>query len=470
MRRIGRNATAVLVGLGLVFGLAVSSPQDALADSKPDCVAQLQIKDAPNAEDATKDPVLFVHGLGSSGDTWSEGKPSMHDALAGIDGIKVVDAFDYKASNDRWVTDGDTAQRLAKTVVCYSKLYDNKHVTLVVHSMGGLLVREMLDWAAYGTFAKKVVGHIVTIGTPHTGSILANADSSFWMALCKAPIGIFSLTEDIDSLCRQADWGRATAGLSINSDQLAELPKFPRGISVKAIAGNAQLQTCALWGCSERSTDGDLVVSVKSATAEYTDTGVGDGKKVFTCTTFTLNPLIADAWCEHSHMLQAPKVQAEVKASIKAYLASVRSKAGTPHEFFGDMTLYLKSDLKVQSFHGEGPSAYDVACVDKAACPSFSVYSPNEVGGDLGWKSWDLPECGAGQDASTFGPIIPKGTRKIGGKSAKYYEAELCAVGVSRETTRFWEATDGSIFVSDTSGNNRWQSDEDKILSAATWR
>lgn len=402
-------------------------------------------------------PVIMVPGLNGKVASFTR----MVSELKSVDGV-VTDVFNYESVAHRWIADGDTAHRLAKMVVCYSKLYGNKRVILVTHSMGGLLAREMLDWAAYGTFAKKVVGHIVTIGTPHKGSILANADSSFWMALCKAPAGIFSLTDDIDSLCRQAEWGRATAGLSINSQQLAKLPKFPRGMTIKAIAGNAQLETCALWGCSAKSSGGDLVVSVRSATDEYTSTGNGDGKKVFTCTTVTLNPLVADAWCEHSHMLQAPQVQSEVKASIRAYLASVKSAdvaQAAKKMTLGGLNIPAPG---VWGLQGAG-TAIDTSTCTRSSEPDFwklCAHMTVESGGDDRKAVW-YSLCSDQLLSTTDG--------NIGGKKATVYQYGRCDAYESPGVAYLWHVP-GSVSIEyRLSDKGKPMTGIREALSAATW-
>ena len=453
MRNIGRKIIAVLTAASLVLGFGVAGSQLAMAEPTPACATELKLQ-TPNAKDMAKTPVLAVHGLGSTKDIWSEGGSSMIVALADADNIVIVEPFDYESANTRWVTDKDTAQRLAKTIICYSKLYGNKHVVLVAHSMGGLLAREALDWAAYGTFAKNVTGHIATIATPHTGTLLANADSSFWMALCEAPIGILSVTKDIVSLCRDAEAGRATSGLSVNSGHLAKLPRFPAGISVKAIAGEVRWQTCAPWGCSNAvSTGGDLVVPVGSATDEYTTTGRGDGKTVFSCETTVPVPSLSPAWCEHGNMLQAPQVQSELKKSIEEYLKSTRIPAKPPVPVGEKQTFFGKFTLVVPNTWGSGMSEpnIDVNLVDftkcngdNAACPHiYFVDTATEQAraGQSGTdpvKEWSTRKCESGAN----GRLENKGVADVGGQEAEYYQQIQCG-----QQAYFWYVKSKKIAV-----------------------
>ncbi len=437
----------------------------------------------------TKVPVLMVHGFNSNPKMWDEGgETSMRAAIEKVDGVTPVEAFSYEIDHFEWVTNQNIGPKLAKTIDCLAQASRANHgrgkVVVIGHSMGGLATRYAANQTIDGRKVADELGLVITLGTPHLGSQWGNAGVSLATSVCQGIVG--SIAGPLNGLAMTKDEclaNLAIKGLAMDSDEFKSLQPFPKKVPVRAIAGNVSVMTQLLFESMTTPTHSDMVVGVDSASAEFTNKGVGDGRFEFKCYSrgratlfdstvgFTVEVKLGECW--HNALTKTGYVQESVTNGIREYLKAtplVAAPTGTPHEFFGDMTLYLKSDQQVQGLHGEGPSAYDVACVDKTACPAFSVYRPNEVGGDLGWKSWDLPECSTGQDASTFGPIVSKGTRKIGGKPAKYYEAELCAAGVPRETARFWEATDGSIFVSDTSGNNRWQSDEDKILSAGTWR
>lgn len=470
-----RHLLTLLLAFAVMFGGIANAPS-AVADGKTDataCAQKLKLSKPSATDAAAKTSVILVHGLWSDTDTWLEGQPSMRSVIEHMDGVQPY-RFNYKSTNDDWVTSGDTAQRLAKTIVCLSRLYDGKRVVIVAHSMGGLLTRAALDWAAYGTFAKKVTGHVVTIGTPHTGAPISAFGSDLLTSRCN--LAFVWWGQDAYDNCAIVIGDYAPAAMATGSKQLAALPKIPSGITVKAIAGEVKKLSCALWGCSVAySTNGDLVVPVKSATAEYTTTGKGDGKTVFECEDPTALLQVSHPWCEHNEMLKSPRVQSEVRQSIQDYLAAEKERSakpkGKPYEFFAAMTLYLEGDYSVRPLHGEGPSSYEVQCRERSACPQFDIYMPNEVGGELGWQDWGLPGCTSDDETkpSTTG-IVRKADRKIGNKPAHYYEAELCGKGAPRQTARFWEATDGSIFIGSIDGNNRMWDQADAIIAGATWK
>jgi triacylglycerol esterase/lipase EstA (alpha/beta hydrolase family) len=186
---IRRQIAALFLVLTTVLGVNVMMPT-AIGVETTACASELGITDLPTPADAAvKTPVILVHGLWSKGNAWKNTGMSL--ALSKLGEAAVVTPFNYGEGSpsgdksNRWVTDGDTAQRLAKTIVCYSRLYGDKDVVIVAHSMGGLLTRAALDWAAYGTFARNVTGHVITIGTPHEGALLANGVDEFWVTLCR---------------------------------------------------------------------------------------------------------------------------------------------------------------------------------------------------------------------------------------------------------------------------------------------
>lgn len=475
MRCARRISTIIVLALLALF--VVVSPASAVQA----CATGSGVNPPQTAAETNRTPVILVHGLWSNPEMWSGVKRVLgNSSVASY-------AFDYESVNSVWIAKGNTAQRLANTIVCYSKLYGGKKVIVVAHSMGGLLTRQALDGAAYGTFVKDVVGHVITIGTPHLGATIALPSYLTNIAMCSL---VFAWRgAEALALCDRMQDSEAVAAMRPGSPQLQALPKLPSGITVMAIAGEVSRQICVPWGCSAKvSTNSDLIVPVASATAEYTRTGVGDGMHIFQCADPLAIFYISRPYCEHNELVRSSAVQEMVKASIAAYLDSIKQKPASArglstrtaprspsptsstiaYEFFGTMTLRLPRNMKVQGLGGEGPNSYDAACADRSACPSFEVYRPNEVGGDLGWRSWQYDRCPAVQ-GSTNQVIVDKGTRQIGSKTARYYEIQLCT-DAQPQIARFWEVTDGTIFVMDVSGNSRWWSTEDSILTAATWR
>jgi hypothetical protein len=341
-----RLIVALFAAMVMTSGAVIATPQVVVAqDEATTCAQELQI-DVPSAEDVGKTPTVLIHGRGSDGGIWSQGSPSMKATLQSINEAHLVEAFDYESESTKWVAGSDASYRLAKTIVCYYLLY-GEGVAVVAHSMGGLLTYETLNMEEYGVRVSEALGHIASIGSPFQGSWLATGTFEAAVAFCKlvgmTPIGQLAMEE----LCREVNSDWSTSGLmSYDSGQLEALPDLPEGITHKAIAGRIQMEVC-FFACAPFSI-GDSIVPSESATARYTDTGVGDGVTIFDCT------ISEGAWCEHGNMLQAEQVQQEVKASLEAYIASQHVEMTNLHGLelsLGDewelsyMTLYAASEM-----------------------------------------------------------------------------------------------------------------------------
>ncbi len=104
--------------------------------------------------------VILVHGLDEPGDIWDELIPALQQA-----GHTVL-VFVYP--NDQSITDSANlfAEHLAKLPASGVKT-----MSLVAHSMGGLVSREVLTNAKYTGYPQ--AKRLITVGTPHHGSPLA---------------------------------------------------------------------------------------------------------------------------------------------------------------------------------------------------------------------------------------------------------------------------------------------------------
>lgn len=340
MQRWKRLTVALFAAIVITSGVVTTTPQVAVAqDEATICAQELHI-DVPSAEDVGKTPTVLIHGRGSDGGIWSQGSPSMEDTLRSISEAHLVEAFDYESESTKWVAGSDASYRLAKTIVCYYLLYGER-VAVVAHSMGGLLTYETLNMEEYGVRVSEALGHIASIGSPFKGSWIATGAYGATITICKllgkGPIW----TMFADGLCREATADWSTSGLSYDSAQLEALPDLPEGITHKAIAGRIQMEVC-FFKCVPFSI-GDAIVPSESATARYTDTGVGDGVTIFDCVAE------ADLWCEHGNMLQDERVQYEVADSIMAFIVSRQADLVDLHGLqlpltadwvLSDMTLY----------------------------------------------------------------------------------------------------------------------------------
>lgn len=483
-QRIVALLSALLMALGLA--LATATPGNAARTTGESCAKELGLS-VPQANTANQTPVVLVHGYTGNPGIWDMNGTSVKKKLQAIKGVGATYAFDYHEQSAQWVTEGDTAFRLAKTIICYSKLYGGRRVIVVTHSMGALLARQALSLAAYGSFAKDTTGLVVTLAAPHEGSGWANAGSSLDWSSCTAIAQLANPFGDANALCNQALVSDAKIGMRISSQQLADLPKFPANVAVKAIAGEVDWQVCDFWGCGPKlSQGGDLVVTTASATDEYTTTGRGDGKKIFKCVTSTPIENLTDAWCEHSHMVQAQAVQEEIKSSIEQYLAAVQADEAKPAFTITPNTASLQSDTvtlfnrltihpgdtwtgvmsepdvyvgyaDMASGANDSAGAPHVFFVDLTSPQASSAYAPDPL------KRWSSDPSTCGRTGPVEGPV----SVKIGGRPAQVYR-QGCADDKYAAPRYAW-VIPGQLFVAiDTIGGSGEV--VEGSLETATWK
>lgn len=149
-------------------------------------------------------PIIFVHGLGSSGATWET-------MIKGLDNVGYLTGGRLRAADsgpicywrDDWKDDADPsaylgaipsaipdykryfaidftdsfdlsfyeqARQLKVVIDCVKALTNTTKVSLVAHSMGGLASRFYLQSLAGGAAYGSDVQRLITIGTPHNGA------------------------------------------------------------------------------------------------------------------------------------------------------------------------------------------------------------------------------------------------------------------------------------------------------------
>jgi len=207
-----------------------------------------------------------------------------------------VFTFDYERYASRWVTNEKIGIALGKSIDCLNELSDEK-VIVVGHSMGGLATRQALT-EVDGLEDK--ISQVITFGTPNTGSVAAAiaagslAVASYlphysskavalfraWMAQCGN-----EMTADMkkpSALCpsilpnalKSFD-SEAARALRSWSTEMGQLPSWPSGLPVHALAGETRFDVAGtgffLWKKKESVGMGDLVVTLDSATAGATD-------------------------------------------------------------------------------------------------------------------------------------------------------------------------------------------------------
>lgn len=292
--RMTRRSFAAGIALALSAGMLVMIPTTATAVT--DCGGN-QIDDRP--------VVVTVHGFNGGEQAFSEQGPfgSMNQSIELLRRkFKLVKAFDYGAYNNQWVTNPHIGQALAQYINCLSAASvraggDGKVVT-VAHSMGGLALREALNRANQHYVEPWKIGLAIDIGTPHRGSPLANVCRVYGEHPCTGP---------------------AATAMIPSSTELNALPSMPRTVPLRAIAGRV-----IGYNNDGRS---DYVVTVNSATAEYTTRYAGDGRHVVSC--YQLWPWQMPS-CNHLDQLRDVGIQANVVSALAEYSRSSRPVPPTP--------------------------------------------------------------------------------------------------------------------------------------------
>ncbi|WP_125677076.1 tetratricopeptide repeat protein [Amycolatopsis sp. WAC 04182] len=151
--------------------------------------------------------VVFVHGLdGDSRKSWSaKRKSTFWPEWLGrdIEGLAVW-SLGYAAASSRWLGHAMPIQDRAINLLAHLESHGvgQRPLCFVTHSMGGLVVKEMLLHAAdgradYTEFATATRG-VVFLATPHTGSDVVT------MAVVKALSIIYRKTPAVDALERNS--------------------------------------------------------------------------------------------------------------------------------------------------------------------------------------------------------------------------------------------------------------------------
>ena len=278
LRPISLLAAGLLL-LGLLLG--VRSP--ALAASCPG--------DATPQAVGTSTVVFLVHGFESSASAWgpagaAPGSDSMLGALRGLNHAYVV-TFDYSAVHDRWVTNPAIGPALARQIQCYadaSAVHGTGKVVLVGHSMGGLAIRCALAQSCGGVAGNdRRAGEVITLGTPNTGSLLqppgvsaVQTTAGYGLYLFCDTVSWAELRQNdlLNSICSFLHAGATSeAGHAFiqGSAEMKALPKFPAGLPVHGLAGEASFGTEIFFYHSDASPAGDFVIGVGSATAATVD-------------------------------------------------------------------------------------------------------------------------------------------------------------------------------------------------------
>jgi len=290
--------------VGAFMALAMTTSGMAAIDSP--AAADL-VWDCGTTVDA-RPSIVFVHGFDSSPVIWDEGDSnSMKAAISGISRANIVGSFDYTQVHWEWVGHDNIGPRLANHIHCLAdasrRAGGDGKIILIAHSMGGLAIREAIHRKPE---IEQEIGLVITIATPHQGATLAVwGDIVGHRSACKPGSSGGAYSRYVQ--CRRS---AAVRAMQPGSRELSNLPDFPASVPVRAIAGNV---IGYLW-----TTNSDGVVTVSSATEQYTTDYPGDGRFVFDC----YRLLGRTPTCEHSALIQNPGVQANVMRAIGEYLDS----------------------------------------------------------------------------------------------------------------------------------------------------
>ena len=436
-----------------------------------------------------KVPVLMVHGFNSNADMW-RGTGSMTDALKSIGEIQ-LSYFDYSAANSQWVTDPAIGPSLAQTIDCLSQASLKEggvgKVIVIGHSMGGLATRYAASQVVNGRKVANEIGLVITLGTPHLGSLLGNLGTELAMLPCRAaanmipPLGIFVTPDDCLA-------NMAMKGLRVGSRELRELPPFPPTIPVRSIAGNTKFFMQLFLTDVVKENLGDLVVGTSSALSEATAMGKGDGEFRFGCDIRGYTQDKAKGFqggqCTHTAMYKTAYIQESVKKGIQEYLSNTSRLPLPPGHLvtlFDRMTItYPDVWGGAQSVPGEIENIVDNSqCKDiTALCPHiFIINLDSKSEGEVYGR--DLPislikqGCAASLNLdSSRVSLTRKDVLKAGGAELQHYE-QACTVSSSEvKKTQYWYSENKRVLITASDSPKGKFSSEilQAVLENITWK
>jgi pimeloyl-ACP methyl ester carboxylesterase len=201
--REGSTAIADSPAGGLALGALNGIAGDRLARDHPDLALDLTVRrhghDVPLSEDglseafpdATPRLAVFVHGLCGTEDTWRLG--SLGENPSPSYGARLRDELGLTAVYVRYNTGlrvSDNGRRLAVALdrIAADWPVEVEEITLVGHSMGGLVARSACHYGEQaGQSWTEPLRHVFCLGTPHLGAPLERAANVAGWTLSRLP-------------------------------------------------------------------------------------------------------------------------------------------------------------------------------------------------------------------------------------------------------------------------------------------
>jgi hypothetical protein len=222
--------------------------------------------------------VVFVHGLGGDGvGTWTpeDSSESWLDWLGQDIPSAAIWSLSYPAGATKWTTadEGmalpDRASNLIPTMLYYG--IGSRKTVFVCHSLGGLLVKQVLRHSAemaipaWAPIADSTLG-IAFLATPHSGSNVATIFKAFKIARpTRTSLG---LTAHCPHLKELGDWYRQNAArLEIETVVYAESRRVKRGIRWMTVVTSTSADP-GIEGCITTPLDADHIDISKPVSRE----------------------------------------------------------------------------------------------------------------------------------------------------------------------------------------------------------
>ncbi|WP_035532408.1 esterase/lipase family protein [Halobacillus kuroshimensis] len=161
----------------LLFFFPITSYAGSIKDGASGNPGEWYVGDTPASVTEEKRPILFIHGLNSSSETWYESNDMYTTALDNGYETAFIDLYPTK---DMW----DNGELLAGKIEDMYHHFGEK-VVIVAHSKGGIDTQAAL--VHHG--ASPYVDRVITLSSPHHGSQLADLAYSSWAGWLAGIIG-----------------------------------------------------------------------------------------------------------------------------------------------------------------------------------------------------------------------------------------------------------------------------------------